>query len=350
MLIVAPTDTVARVGQQCDRSDLDFEAYPFPPMRTLRRLVYDQSTVPGLATKFEADVLFSSNGFATRSSPCPQALLVRNLMYFEPLFRKMNPVTRAAGVSLRLRRWWSLRSIRWSDLVLVPTKAAGDFVRESAPNVQAIHYGFDHANFFRENPDTPLVRQMRERRRSGERVLLGVSNYARHKNFETLIEALPAVRDRVPVHLFLTIAREHTAEKKAYDHLMNRLAALDLERSVSVVGPVRHEFLSGVYGAADAFVFPSFSESFGHPLVEAMASGLPVVASSTAGNRELVQDAGLFFETFDSVDCSRVLLSLLTDGALREEMSRKCQERSTHFSWERYARELVALFESLMRR
>ena len=101
---------------------------------------------------------------------------------------------------------------------------------------------------------------------------MNVSFYAVHKNFEVLIEALPHIIKRGgKLKLVTTLSREKTGDKREYNLLMQRVKDLGLEETVIQTGYVPYEHLSKIYQAADLFAFPSFTESFGQPIVEAMA-------------------------------------------------------------------------------
>jgi glycosyltransferase involved in cell wall biosynthesis len=93
------------------------------------------------------------------------------------------------------------------------------------------------------------------------------------------------------------------------------------------------ELLNGAY----ALVFPSLWEGFGLPAVEAMACGLPVLASRRGSLPEVVGEAGLYFEPEDPAAISASVLRLLHDPALRENLAELARRRSADFRWERAA-------------
>jgi glycosyltransferase involved in cell wall biosynthesis len=101
--------------------------------------------------------------------------------------------------------------------------------------------------------------------------------------------------------------------------------------------------ISTLYDSLDVFAFPSLVESFGFPLVEAMAKGLPVVAADTASNREVAGNAGSYFSPFDSEALATMLGRIIDDPSLRQHMTAAALERAQHFSWERAAEQTLAL-------
>jgi glycosyltransferase involved in cell wall biosynthesis len=352
-IVVAPTETLDKLSATLSQDCFSQVAYRLPPAQNLARIKFDQLEVRHLLRKEGADLLFSSNGFGTFVSPCPELLLVRNPIYFCQLYEER---FRQLGRSLRdikLRRYWSLASIRMADRVLYPTEAMADlvapFMRVPASKARAIHYGFNRETFFAEGAEPPeIALRMNEWRQSGEKVLLAVSAFAVHKNFETLVEALPAIRDAGHrVRLVMTLSREKTGDKVEFDAMMRRIDELGLADVVQLAGHVAYQQLQHLYQAADLFVFPSFAESFGHSMVEAMSCGLPSVAADIPVNAEVLGDAAEYFDVFDPADCGRVIAKILSDGDEYEALCERARARAWEFSWRKYAEALLGEFDAL---
>jgi alpha-1,3-rhamnosyl/mannosyltransferase len=116
-------------------------------------------------------------------------------------------------------------------------------------------------------------------------------------------------------------------------------------------GYVSDEQLVRLYSGADCFLYPSFGEGFGFPVLEAMACGTPVVASDRGSLPEIVVDAGMLLDPLDEAGLAGALAALLDSPARRAELSRRGRERAGQFSWERCARLTVDAYgEALTRR
>ena len=331
-------------------------AYPYSSTQGAQRLYFDQIKLPQVARATSADVLFSTTGFGTWQKPCPEVLLMRNTAYFDPQFHAQYRKLGRSLMKNTLRRWHSLVSARQATAILFPTQAMHDLVAQyvDLPDKQthAMHYGFDRSRFFQDDPPEPEIAQrMRRWTAAGDPVLLSVSTYAVHKNFETLIEALPHLQERMPgVKLVTTTSRARTSDKQEYDALQQRARDLGVTDCWIESGYVDYTQLQHLYRAADAYVFPSFTESFGHSMVEAMAAELPVIAAGTAVNREVCGSAGRFFAPFDAAACGEAIASVLTDPQHQQRLRGQARARIGHFSWEAYTRKLVNVFRSVARR
>ena len=146
--------------------------------------------------------------------------------------------------------------------------------------------------------------------------ILYVGRFSPEKNLETLIAAAAALTRWLPVHLVFVGAGPLQVRLRE----QARVAGVD----ITFPGVVPQERLPPLYAAADAFVLASFTE--GHPkvLLEALAAGVPCVASDCEGNRSLVVEGetGLLFDPRRPDELADRLASVLTDGALAEALGR----------------------------
>ncbi|TMQ17425.1 MAG: glycosyltransferase family 4 protein [Candidatus Rokuibacteriota bacterium] len=201
--------------------------------------------------------------------------------------------------------------LRHAAAVIATTEALRARAAGLARQVQLVPNGVDTQRFA--PPAGP------RRPRSPARVLY-VGRFSAEKNLETLVAAMAVVARRRSVRLVLVGAGP----------LEGRLRELARAAGVEAafLGVVPQERLPDVYRQADAFVLASFTE--GHPkvLIEAMASGVPCVASDCEGNRSLVTDgvSGLLFDPARAVDLADRLGRVLDDGALAEALGRAGRE------------------------
>jgi glycosyltransferase involved in cell wall biosynthesis len=154
-----------------------------------------------------------------------------------------------------------------------------------------------------------------------------------HKNHRRLLEAMAIARD-LDAHLVLSGAGQDESELPGW------FEELGLAGRVHLAGRVSEEELHALYQQAVAMIFPSQYEGFGLPLLEAMASGLPIAASNTASIPEVAGDAALLFDPLDPEAIAEAMLRLDGEEALRERLRRAGRERVALFTPERFAGEL----------
>jgi glycosyltransferase involved in cell wall biosynthesis len=353
-IVYLPKTSKEKIGSLENLPNVQLEPFPHTQTGGLSRLYFDQYEIPRLVRQHSVDVLYSSTGFGTFFSGCPEVLLVRNPVYFSTAFAaKYRELERSLWRN-RLRRWHSLLSVRRADVVLFPTRAMQTMVEQyielEGKDTRAIHYGFDHDRFWQGDGDGDLeiMEKIREWRAQGYYILLNVSTYAVHKNFETLIRALHQLISKgLRVKLLTTTSRAQTKDKREYSKLRQYARGRHVDDAWIELGYVPYQSLHKLYQAADLFVFPSFTESFGHSLVEAMAAGLPIVAADMPVNREVCGKAGVYFETFDAKHCARSIARVLENSDSRRKQVSASKERAPQFSWHRYVEQLVEIFQSV---
>jgi glycosyltransferase involved in cell wall biosynthesis len=119
-----------------------------------------------------------------------------------------------------------------------------------------------------------------------------------------------------------------------------------LEHRVHVIGHVHDDDLPALYNLSSVFAMPSKYEGFGLPVLEAMACGVPVVASNTSAMPEVAGQAALLVDAGDSDSLEVAMLRLLTDDALRAELAAKGELQARRFSWETSAQKLLEAYKA----
>ena len=159
---------------------------------------------------------------------------------------------------------------------------------------------------------------------NGEVRLLYVGRISREKDLDLLAAAYRRLRDEgLPVQLFVV---GHGPYSEAF--------AKSLPEAF-FTGYLRGKELAAAYASADVFVFPSTTDTFGNVILEAQASGLPVVVSDSGGPKELVEHEanGLITKSHDVKDFTRAVRALVTNPALRKRMAKSARDSVTDRSW-----------------
>lgn len=175
--------------------------------------------------------------------------------------------------------------------------------------------------------------------------IMYVGNVYPHKNIELLARAMKELHQKYGVTLVLPSARSIFLQRT--DDMMRQHGVRDW---VVMPGYVPDEELRALYSQAEAYVFPTLSEGFGLPPLEAMAAGLPVVCSDIPVLREVCADAALYIDPYNPQSVVEEVGTLLTDRQLRQEMVAKGLNRSKQFSWTKMAEQTLAVYEKIKER
>jgi glycosyltransferase involved in cell wall biosynthesis len=178
-----------------------------------------------------------------------------------------------------------------------------------------------------------------------ERYILSLGNLEPRKNLPLLVNAYASLPGDLQERYPLVIA----GAKAWHHHELNKtLSSLERKGKIILTGYIPQGVLPNLHKNASLFVYPSLYEGFGLPVLEAMASGVPVITSNTTSLPEVVGDAGLLVDP-QNVDALREGISrLLADDTLRRDISGKGLERARLFSWEKCCRETLAVYERVI--
>jgi glycosyltransferase involved in cell wall biosynthesis len=320
-----------------------------------RRFWFEQRNLPGLIRTSGANVLLSTGNFALNRSPVPQILLSRNALYTSSDFLRdlRNRGDYRLWLDNELKATFARWSVRTADCTVAPSAAfAEDLRRWTGKDVAYIHHGFDHQAFFREPAPLPQEAQAQLVATAGSLRLLFVSHYNYYRNFETLIHAIAIVKRNLyprKVRLVLTCKLSTKDNPGNYnaDTASNLVKELGLGDNVVELGAIPYASLHRVYGACDFYVSPAYAETFAHPLVEAMASGLPVIASDLAVHREICGEAAAYFPRFSPDALAEKIIQLSQSVERASAMREIGRLRSRDFSWDKHVEELLGLAQHL---
>ena len=319
------------------------------------RFLRAQRLIPSLVRRSGAEVLVSAGNLALFRSPVPQILLSGNALYtserfFQDVIKRHHY---ALWLDTRLKAFLAKQSVRIAERTIAPSRSfAADLERWTGVAALTVYHGFDPGLFFRNGEKLPDELQSKLVRRGDELRLVFVSHYNYYRNFETLFRALPLIKKALPgrnVKLFLTCRLQPGANPGSY----RPEAAAALAQSLGIrpdlveLGAVAYYLVHHVYRACDLYVSPAYVETFAHPLVEAMASGVPVVASDLPVHREICGDAAMYFSVFSPEALAGQIKTLAENPAIAEELSARGVKRSTDFSWKYHVQRLVEVAAGL---
>lgn len=321
----------------------------------VRRFWHEQTHLGRMIKDTGANLLISAGNFALRDAPVPQILLSGNSLYTSRDF--LADLRSRGDYRLLLdtmgKGVFAKRSLIWADCTVAPSEAfAKELSDWAGVEVKTIHHGFDHERFFRDRSGLPKEIQREIGIAKDALRLLFVSHYNYYRNFETLFRAIPILQKRMgsrQVKLFLTCKLASGENPGSYQAESARALVRELKISDSVVelGAVPYEQLHGLYRLCHIYTTAAYTETFAHPLVEAMASELPVIASDLGVHREVCREAALYFNRFSPEDLATQILRMAESQNIRQAFVAKGLERSREFSWRYHVDQILSLARSL---
>jgi len=300
-------------------------------------LLWDHIALPGALREDKIDLFFSPYYKKPWWLPCKSIITVNDL---NPLFNKHSFLYRLYF------RCVLKRSLRTANLILVLSRYVKDQlleIFEIDANKVMVHYCAVREDF---SPlkDRLSARATLEKYGVTSNYILYVGNLMPHKNVSSLIKAYAGLPKDIKDAHSLVIGG---SKKWCYRQLVRLAAQSGVKDKVVFTGFIPDEDLLSVYNGAALFVFPSLREGFGFPPLEAMACGVPVVASNVTSLPELIGDAGVLVDPYDVQALTRAMNDVLTNEELRKGLIEKGLKRVKQFSIEKTAAVIVEAFSKV---
>jgi len=210
--------------------------------------------------------------------------------------------------------------------------------------IPVVYLGIDHAAF---NPTRRAELRDAARRELGIRedqfALVLVGNDWLNKGVGVLLDAMELLRD-LPVRL-LIVSREGASQWR------NAFSDKNCKDRVQLLPPRKH--IEFYYAAADVYAGPSLQDAYAMPVAEAMACGLPVIVSATAGVSEIVTngvDGLILDDPRDAAGLAALIRRVYEDRVFRDRLGERASETTRKYTWQNNGRELAAIFEEVLAR
>ncbi len=239
-------------------------------------------------------------------------------------------------------RYWAMRlslhkALAHAAAIMVPTNFVKEQVEAGWPARAArISVTYEAASNLVNDSDRPVKPQPNQ--------LLYVGNYYPSKNISSLIDAIGLLAALKPeVKLTLVGKKDSFAEQ-----LEAEIGAKNLSANIEFRGYVTDAELSKLYQNAALFVFPSLSEGFGLPPLEAMAAGCPVISSNASCMPEVLGNAAAYFGPHDPKDIANKIQALLNDPNELERLRQAGLEQVKKYSWRKMAEETLAVYKEVL--
>jgi len=329
VIVPAGREKITRI----DADNVRFVETFFPTGTIVGRLLYEQLLLPILLWRWGVDVLFSPADLTPILAPYPSVLAIRNPNpYFDAPDLEQ---TRYRRLKFRVQRYLTWLSARKASEVFFVSEFSRDIstaaLSLSPADTHVIHHGID-PSLFRE-PSTPTNEDLRRTVEDGRPYLLTVSTVNEHKNYETLLRGYAELPVALQEEYSLLVAGRNSAPAY-FERLQSICQEEGIADAVTFLGEVAYGDVPFLYANAACYVLPSKLETFGHTLVEAMASGTPIVAADATCIPEITDGAAALFDPDDPDTLATVLEDVLTDGDRRESLREVGSRRVEDFSWD----------------
>lgn len=321
--------------------EFNYDIPKIPADSQLLKILWAHLYLPHAISKHKIDIFHETTFVAPLFKKCPVVLTIYDLAYL------YLPFCFACRQRLYFKSLIS-QSIRQSDLIIaISENTKKDIINNFSvsPNkIRVIYGGVDE--IFRPMVDKKEIEKIKKIYKIKKDFVLAVSLISPRKNIIRLIKAFKLLRNQKKINIQLVIVGRNGW---LYRDVFREAVSSGLEDDIIFCGHIPKKHLLFLYNAASVFAYPSLYEGFGLPILEAMASGCPVVSSNTSSMPEVCGDAALLADPKNVEELSELLYKLFSDESLKNNLIEKGLGRVKEFSWEKTAKETLIAYNEAIR-
>jgi glycosyltransferase involved in cell wall biosynthesis len=311
--------------------------FSFCPLRPARSLFRIPLTLPRYARRDQLDI-FHAQFIVPPFLKCRTVTTVPDIAFEH--FPEMFPAPQRLALKLLVRE-----SVKRADHVItVSHYSKNDIAQTYGVSPDKITVTYEGAGDEFRPMDRKQAQEILARKYAIEgQFILYLGRLQARKNLRRLVEAYAMVRKAGFPHKLVLAGKPDSL----FQAVLERIRELKLQNDVILPGYVESKDSPAFYNAAEVFVFPSFFEGFGLPVVEAMACGTPVITSRGSSLEEIAAGSALIIDPLDELSIANALQQVLQDPELRLRLSRAGLVRSLDFSFKNAAQQTVKVYEQV---
>lgn len=306
---------------------------------------WEQITLPAAVKEDNLDFLHSTCNTSALRLSVPLILTLHDVIYLEKTDFKGTAYQNFGNI---YRKLVVPRVVKMSKLIItVSNFERGVILNRLNLSEQAVKVIYNAVSSkFTTAFDFALLEKFRISYSLPISFILFLGNTAPKKNTVNVVKAYVDYKRQTPDGLPLVIL---DYDKSLVYELLNKLNAADLAQSFLFPGYIPSEEMPLLYNNCTLFLYPSLRESFGLPILEAMACGVPVITSRTSSMPEVADDAALFVDPFNPEDITDKMVNLLSDPNLMLQMRERGLKRAAQFTWRSVAEQILSVYNTLLK-
>jgi glycosyltransferase involved in cell wall biosynthesis len=332
--------------------DEKIKVLSFDIKSNLHRFFWDQFEMRKLVKELKIDLILSLLNFGCINPSVKQLNFQAGPT---PFCQNYVRTLRLKGkIDTSIRRKLLHMTMKASEVIITPSKAMRDMIRDFYSDIKeskfkVIHHAFDKERFLNSNPLPSDVEKRLINIEPDTIKILYVSHLIPYKGYDVIIKAAKRLREWKTRFKFI-VTMDRVDWPEGYDLYLSMIEKFGLSKNLLILNRVPEDAVANLYKQCDIFMFPSLCESFGFPMVEAMGSGLPIVAAGTPVNKEICGKGALYYDPLDAEEAAQKVRLLIEDKAVAEKLKQNAitQLANAHINWDVYVKEYLHLFDEVL--
>lgn len=291
--------------------------------------------------KVKPDLFFSPTHYIPRFSPVKRIVTIFDLAYLHfPQMYKNDDFW-------KLKNWTKFSILNADAIVTISNFCKQDIIKEYKINKDKITIAYPgfHPEIFHQIKDKNEIQQIIDKYQIQGKYIIYIGTIQPKKNLIRLIESFKDIDNLKLVIVGKTTGLGRQGWK--FEEILKKPKELGIEDKIIFTGFAPTEDLPYLLNGAEAFILPSLYEGFGIPVIEAMATGTPVIVSSVASLPEVAGKAGLFVDPLSVDQITQAIRTIAADKKLNIKKSKESLIQSKKFSWKKMAKIVLKTFEEV---
>ncbi len=308
--------------------------------------LWEQVALPKAAKTAGCRLLHCTSNTAPVNTRIPLIVTLHDIIYMESSYLRImqgtgSPYQKFGNV---YRKMVVPRIVRESRKIITVShfekNRIGEFFgMQGDPRLTAVYNGV--SEHFKPVTDAGELARVREKYHLPARYFFFLGNTDPKKNTKGTLKAYSDFLKQTGSDIRLVMLDYDRAE---LDKLLEEIGDKYLIERIVLTGYVVNTDLPAIYGQCEVFLYPSLRESFGIPMLEAMACGVPVITSNTSSMPEVAGDAACIIDPFNPAEITNALVTITGDPLLKSRLAGKGIERAAQFSWKAMAENVLKIY------
>jgi glycosyltransferase involved in cell wall biosynthesis len=306
---------------------------------------WEQFALPKAAKAEGCDMLHCTSNTGPVKSSVPLITILHDIIYLESISVFKKGGTWYQKIGNMYRRWVVPTIAKRSKRVVTVSNFEKNRIKNFmglGDNLVAIYNGV--GEHFTKIEDVNILKATKEKYKLPDNFLFFLGNTDPKKNTPNVLKAFADFNAQNKIKYKLVML---DYEENALQKILNDIGHPELRQDIYLTGYVVNTDLPAIINQCKVFLYPSMRESFGIPILEGMACGVPVITSNTSSMPEIAGDAAAIVDPNKPEEITQAIIKIMTDDNYKDELCKKGIENAKRFSWRKMAERNVELYREV---
>ncbi len=308
--------------------------------------IWEQFALPRAAKKQGCQLLHCTSNTAPIFTSIPLVVTLHDIIYMESSYAK---IMRGTGTLYQkfgnaYRKLFVPHIIKKSDKIITVSHFEKNRIGQffgiaNDSRLEAVYNGV--SEHFRPVTDRQVLKTVKDKYHLPDRFFFFLGNTDPKKNTKGTLKAFSDFLKQTGSDIYLVML---DYDRQALESLLTEIDDKELINRIILTGYVINTDLPAIYCQCELFLYPSLRESFGIPMLEAMACGVPVITSNTSSMPEVAGDAAFLIDPFKPEEITSAMIKILSDQKFKQDLINKGLVQSAKFSWKAMALHVLKIY------